>query len=261
MSAWTYDWATIDVLWRRDVLRFLRQPTRILGALGQPLVFWLILGLGLSASFHIPGVDMDYIEFFFPGVMAMIVLFASIFSSVSVIEDRRQGFLQTVLAGPGSRAALVLGKCLGSATVALFQAALFFVLAPLAGFAWSPIDIVMVCLTLVLTALGLTAVGFAVAWMLDSVQGYHAVQMLLLIPLWVVSGAVFPPGGAPVVIVGAMLANPLAYAVSALRHGLYGGQAPESVVLSTEPWLEVAVVGAFAVFALTLATVVCERRR
>ena len=124
MTALGYDLATVRVLWWRDLARFFRQPSRLAGALGQPILFWLIIGTGMASTFRMPGADaaVGYLQFFYPGVVLMVVLFAAIFTTVSVIEDRHAGFLQAVLAGPGSRAALVLGKTLGSASVALTQA-------------------------------------------------------------------------------------------------------------------------------------------
>ena len=107
MMSLRYDLATAQVLWLRDLKRFLRQPSRIIGALGQPVIFWGVIGSGMATTFRVPNSQLDYLEFFFPGVVLMVVLFASIFASVSVIEDRHHGFLQAVLAGPGSRAALV----------------------------------------------------------------------------------------------------------------------------------------------------------
>ena len=136
MTAATYDLATVRVLWRRDLMRFFRQPSRIIGALGQPVLFWIVLGSGLAATFRVPGVDVGYLEFFFPGVIAMVLLFASIFAAVSVIEDRHQGFLQMVMAGPGSRASLVFGKCLGSpGPLASTKSRLFFSAPPSTSYA------------------------------------------------------------------------------------------------------------------------------
>src|SRR4051812_12731775 len=121
MTGLQYDWATVHVLWRRDLLRLFRQPSRLVGALGQPVIFWAVIGSGMAHTFVLPGTNLDYSEYFFPGVVLMVGLFASIFASVSLIEDRHQGFLQAVLAGPSARWALVGGKCLGSASVALVQ--------------------------------------------------------------------------------------------------------------------------------------------
>jgi daunorubicin resistance ABC transporter membrane protein len=259
MSA--YSLGTIDVLWRRDLMRFWRQPTRIAGALGQPLIVWLVLGGGLSATFAIPGQRLDYLAYFFPGVMVMILLFASIFASVSIIEDRHQGFLQAILAGPGSRTALVVGKCLGASSVALMQAAMLVALAPLAGFSYRTIDWPLLAGTLVLSAVGLSALGFAVAWLIDNIQGYHAIQMTLLVPLWVVSGAMFPPAGGHPVFYALMVANPVAYAVAGVRAALHGGVAPVGTVIISSPRLVLAIVALFAAAALALAVFAASRLR
>lgn len=261
MSALAYDLSTVRVLWQRDIMRFLRQPTRIVGALGQPIIFWWIIGAGLSATFVVPGLHINYLEYFFPGVVVMVLLFASIFASVSVIDDRHQGFLQAVLAGPGSRSSLVAGKCLGSATLAGLQAGVFLLLAPLAGFSLGNVHWPMLLCAMLATSLGLTALGFAVAWWLDNLQAYHAVQMTLLVPLWVVSGAMFPTTGLHAGWALALQLNPVSYAVSVVRHALYGGAAPASVALTSSPWMEVGVLGAMALCAWLLAVTLTERRR
>lgn len=260
MTALGYDLATARVLCRRDLARFFRQPSRLAGALGQPVLFWLIIGTGMASTFRMPGADagVGYLQFFYPGVVLMVVLFAAIFTTVSVIEDRHAGFLQAVLAGPGSRAALVLGKTLGSASVALTQAALFLVLAPAAGFPYASVNWPLLAAALGLCGLGLAALGFAVAWTIDNVQGYHAIQMTLLVPLWVISGGMFPASPDRPVFAALMRANPVAYAVSAVRRALAGplaaGALPGSAVR------DLAVVGLFAAGALALAVLAARRR-
>lgn len=262
MTALGFDWATIQVLWRRDMKRFWRQPSRLVGALGQPIIFWGVIGSGMASTFALPGSDVGYLEYFYPGVVLMVALFASIFASVSVIEDRHQGFLQAVLAGPGSRTALVLGKCLGSASVALVQIALFLALAPWAGFALGAVHWPMLITALLGACLGLCALGFAAAWFFDNVQAYHAIQMTLLVPLWVVSGAMFPPTAqAPRAFLWAMQLNPIAYAVSCVRHALYGGHAPVATVMHVTPSVALAIVLGFAVMSIWGASVICQRRR
>jgi daunorubicin resistance ABC transporter membrane protein len=254
--------AAVRVLWLRDLMRFLRQPSRIVGALGQPIIFWFVIGSGMAQTFRMPGAEhVGYLEYFFPGVLLMVVLFASIFATVSVIEDRHAGFLQAVLVAPGSRAALVLGKSAGAATVALLQAGVFLLLAPLAGFhygqiAWLPLAVGLAC-----ASLGLTAFGFALAWWLDNIAAYHAIQMTLLVPLWVLSGAMFPlaaadrhPGFA-----AAMRANPLTYATAVVRRALYGGAVPGAATPSMSVALGVTV--GFAAAACALAAFVCYLRR
>ena len=251
------DLATALVLCRRDLVRFFRQPSRLVGALGQPVIFWFVIGAGMSGTFRMPGAGTGYLAYFYPGVVLMVVLFASIFTTLSVIEDRHRGFLQTVLAGPGSRGALVVGKTLGSAAVALAQAALFLLLAPAAGYRWGAVSWPLLAAALALAAVGLAALGFAVAWLVDNVQGYHAVQMTLLVPLWVVSGAMFPlPEGRPG-FAAVMRWNPISYAVSATRRALAGPGAPG--VLPGSAARDLAVLAAFAAAALALAVLSTRR--
>jgi ABC-2 type transport system permease protein len=258
VTALAYDLATARVLWWRDLVRFFRQPSRLAGALGQPIIFWLVIGSGMAATFRMPGASVGYLQFFYPGVVLMVVLFAAIFTTVSVIEDRHQGFLQAVLAGPGSRGALVAGKALGSASVALTQAALFLALAPAAGFSLLSVNWPLLLAALGLAALGLAALGFAVAWAVDNVQGYHAIQMTLLVPLWVVSGAMFPPSADHPGFAAVMRANPVAYAVSAARRALGGPLAPGTLPGSAAR--DLVVLAAFAAAALGLAVLAARRR-
>jgi len=185
------------------------------------------------------------------------VLFASIFTTASVIEDRHRGFLQSVLAAPGSRGALVVGKTLGSAAVALTQAALFVALAPLAGFPYATVRWPLLLAALALCAIALAALGFAVAWGVDSVQGYHAIQMTLLVPLWVVSGAMFPAPSGAGPLAAVMRANPVAYAVSAARRAFGGAAAPGALPGSAAR--DLAVCALFAAGALALGALATRR--
>lgn len=253
-----YDLATVGVLWRRDLLRFFRQPSRLAGALGQPIIFWLVIGSGMAATFRMPGSPVGYLQFFYPGVVLMVVLFAAIFTTLSVIEDRHAGFLQAVLAGPASRGAVAAGKVLGSASVALTQAALFLVLAPAAGFPLFTVNWPLLVGSLFLAAIGLAGLGFAVAWVVDNVQGYHAIQMTLLVPLWVVSGAMFPASPAHRLFSAVMRVNPLSYAVSAARRALAGADAPGA--LPGSALRDLCVLALFAAASFLLATAAARRR-
>lgn len=213
----------VGSLWRRELVRFFRQPSRVAGAVGSPLLFWLFIGSGLSGSFRLPGAEgLDYLEYFFPGTVTLVVLFAAIFSTISIIEDRREGFLQGVLAAPVPRAAIAAGKVLGGATLAWLQGAAFLLLAPVAGLRLGALRLLEAAGVLALLALALTAIGFAFAWSVDSVQGFHAVMNLVLVPLWLLSGAVFPLTGAPAWLAALMRADPLTYGVAALRWTFYG---------------------------------------
>lgn len=210
-------------LWRREVVRFLRQRSRIAGALGSPVVFWLLIGAGLGKSFRPPGgtAEVDYLEYFFPGTLVMILLFTAIFSTISLIEDRREGFLQSVLVSPAPRWSIALGKILGGTTLAWMQGLLFCALAPVGGIDLSVVKLIEMVFILFIVAFGLTGLGFMVAWPMESTQGFHAVMNLFLIPLWLLSGALFPASGAPAMVRWVMAVNPVTYAVSAVRAVLY----------------------------------------
>jgi ABC-2 type transport system permease protein len=254
-------WLAIQTLWRRETVRFLRQPSRIASALGSPLIFWLVVGTGLTSSFRLPEgpTEMTFLEYFFPGSLVLLVLFASIFANISVIEDRQSGFLQAVLVAPIGRGSLVLGKVLGASTLAWLQGALFLVLAPLAGIALDGRAILLALAIIALQALGLTAAGFAMAWKVDSTQGFHGIMNLLLIPAWMLSGAFFPLGGAPGWLAVMMKLNPLTYGVAALRRVLYpvGAGFGELPAMGTS--MAVLIAGTAA--AIVAAMVVVESDR
>lgn len=256
------DLATVGVLWRRDLARFFRQRSRLAGALVQPIVFWLLIGGGMASTFQLgtaPG--LGYMEYFYPGIVVMMVLFASIFGTITVIEDRHAGFLQSVIVGPGSRTALVLGKSLGVGSVGLLQSLLFLAFAPWAGFAFGDVSWASIALFLLAGAVGLSAFGFALAWLLDSSQAYHAVMSVVLLPAWVLSGAMFPASTDHAVLAGIMRVNPMTYLVSGVRRALYGGSLPTGTSPVGSAAVEVAVALGFAAAAVALATFVCHRRR
>jgi ABC-2 type transport system permease protein len=253
--------AAAVTLWRRDLLRFFRQRSRVVGALAQPLVFWLVIGGGLDKSFAVPGASgLGYREYFYPGVILMVVLFTSIFATMSLIEDRHAGFLQAVLVAPAPRLSIVLGKTLGGTTIALAQAALFLALAPLAGFPYAAVDWPFLVALLLGIALALCALGFFIAWWLDSSQGYHAVMSILLLPMWILSGAMFPAARVPGWMHALMAANPVSYAVEGVRRALYGGHVPAGVAHGAGAAVELAVVWGFAVLSLFAAAAACSRR-
>lgn len=239
-------------LWHRDVVRFVRQRSRVVGALATPVVFWLLIGSGLRHSFRIPDApdSQDYLAYAFPGTLVLIILFTAIFSTISVIEDRKEGFLQGVLVAPVGRSAIVMGKILGSSTLAIGQSVLFLLLAPLVGISFTPASVMALFGVLVVVSLGLSALGFLVAWPMDSTQGFHAIMNLFLMPMWLLSGAFFPASGAAGWIKWLMVVNPLTYGVAAMRHALYLGQAqaPEGM-----PSLPVAMAVTMVFMAVMIA--------
>jgi ABC-2 type transport system permease protein len=261
-AALALQWATVRVLLVRDVVRFFRQPSRIIGALAQPILFWFVIGSGFAGSFQVEGArGLGYQQFIFPGVVTMVVLFSAIFATISVVEDRREGFLQAVLAGPGSRLAVVLGKALGSSAIALLQASLFLLFAPLAGVEAATVDVPLLAAVMVLSALALTGMGISLAWWVRSSAGYHAVMSILMLPMWVLSGALFPLKGAGPLVGWMMRLNPMRFSVEGVRRALYGAEASLAVgTPSAGAGLEVPALLAFAAVFLGLAAFSISRR-
>lgn len=247
-------------LWQRELVRFLRQRSRIVGALGTPLVFWLLLGAGVGRSFSLPTASgtMNYMEYFFPGTVVMILLFTSIFATISIIEDRKEGFLQAVLVAPTPRATIVVGKVAGSTTLALVQGMVFMLLAPFV-MGVAPGSIPLTIAVLALIAFGLTGLGYLIAWNMESTQGFHAIMNLFLIPMWLLSGAVFPAEGAPGWLQWVIRVNPLSYGVAALRWSLYE-TADYKAMGGPHPALALGVLVAFAAGMFVAALAVTHRR-
>jgi ABC-2 type transport system permease protein len=218
-------WIAAGTLCWREIIRFVRQRSRVTGAFAQPLVFWLLLGGGLKASFRPPGVPegTSYVEYFYPGAIALVLLFTAIFSTISVVEDRREGFLQGVLVAPISRFTIVLGQALGGTALALMQGMLFLLFAPAVGISLSALAVLSGVGVMFLMAFSLTSLGLVIAWRMDSTQGFHAIMNLILLPIWLLSGAFFPATGVSPWLGWVMQVNPLTYGMAALRHCLYLG--------------------------------------
>ncbi len=252
---------TIQVLHYREWVRFLRSPGRIIGAVGAPLIFWVLLGSGMNTSFQSQTLSPGggYLEYFYPGMLAMVVLFTSIFSSISLIEDRREGFLQMVLVTGTSRSAIVLGKVMGSATLATVQATLLLVMLPLMGIAPAWQGLLLSVVVIFVMSLTLSALGFLCAWKFNSVQSFHSVMNLLLFPMWLLSGALFPASGASPWVAWVMAINPLTYGVLPLRNALYTGAIYDAVGQSF--WICMLVLIGFSLLFIGGSTFLVVRNR
>ncbi|HXM12815.1 MAG TPA: ABC transporter permease [Terriglobales bacterium] len=244
-------------LWWREIVRFYRQRARVVGVIASPLLFWVVIGSGFGTSFRSGSAagQQHYLNYFYPGVLVMIVLFTAIFTMMSVIEDRNEGFLLSVMVAPVPRAAIVLGKVLGGTTLATAQGLIFLVFAPLVGVHMTIASFGLIVLTVFLVSFALTALGFAIAWPLDSTQAFHAIINLFLIPLWLLSGALFPLSGASGWMRALMYANPLTYGVEALRTLMYP-EAPSNFSLMAS----LLTLLLFALFMFGLAFVLANRR-
>lgn len=253
-------WRPVATLWWREVIRFVRQRSRLIGSLAQPLVFWMLLGGGMNASFRpVSGADgTAYMEYFYPGVIVMVLLFTSIFATISIVEDRRAGFLQGVLVAPVSRGQIVLGQAFGGTTLALVQGTMFLALAPFAGIRLGLGAILGAMFIMFLISFALTSLGLVIAWRMESTQGFHAVMNLVLMPIWFLSGAVFPIEGVPGPLAWVMGLNPLTYGMAALRRAIYSENVAAVLALpSATTALTVTI--CFAVSMFLAATYVARR--
>ena len=245
-------------LWWREIVRFYRQPARVVGVIVSPLLFWVVIGAGFGTSLQSQATGQgNYLNYFFPGALIMIVLFTSIFTMMSVIEDRNKGFLLSVMVAPVHRSGIVLGKVLGGTTLSAIQGLLFLVFAPMIGIHIGLAQFLDVLLIVFLVAFSLTALGFAIAWKMESTQGFHAIINLFLIPLWLLSGALFPITGASGWIRWLMEINPLTYGMNALQLVLFP-ETHSATILSL--WPSVAVLAAFTAAVFLAGFMVANRR-
>jgi ABC-2 type transport system permease protein len=244
-------------LWWREIVRFYRQRARVVGVIVSPILFWVVIGSGFGTSFGSGQASgqQHSLNYLYPGMLVMIVLFTAIFTMMSVIEDRNEGFLLSVLVAPVPRAAIVLGKVMGGATIAAAQGLICLVFAPLVGVHMKLASFGLIVLTVFLISFALTALGFAIAWPMDSTQAFHAIINLFLIPMWLLSGALFPLAGASKWIRGLMYANPLTYGVEALRTLMY----PE-YVSAFSLTASILTLLLFTLFMFGIAFVLANRR-
>jgi ABC-2 type transport system permease protein len=239
-------------LWWRECIRFARDRSRALSTIATALVFWTLIGFGLRGSFAPAGmpIDVGAVEYLFPGTVIFVVLLTAIVSTFSLIEDRRAGFLQGVLVAPVSRVAIVLGKVLGGSTVALFQGALVLPLALIVGIPITVGGVALALAALFCLAFALTSLGFVLAWRMESIHGFHGIVNLILMPMWFLSGALFPIAGAVGWLQTIMRLNPVAYGLVSFRNALYGTSTAEWV----GPGLAWMFTIAFAVVMFAIAT-------
>ena len=258
------DLRAVRIVWKRELIRFFRNKVRIATSLVQPVLFLFVLGTGLSPVIS-TGHHVDFRTFMFPGVMAMAVLFTAIFSAISIVWDREFGFLREMLVAPVSRASLVVGKCLGGATVATFQGVVIVVLAGAVGVPYDPVMILTLIGELLLLAFTLTAFGVMAAARMQQIESFQMVMQFLVLPMFFLSGAVFPLSHLPVWLRVLTLVDPVSYAVDPMRRTVFAHlRLPAGVTHTLEPgitwfgWhlpvlLELGIVLALGVVMLVVA--------
>jgi len=264
----------IYIIWYRDVIRYWRDRLRLVASLAQPLLFLIVFGTGLSSALRgafggVAGSSasaINYVQFIYPGIIGMAVLFTSIFSAISIVWDREFGFMREMLVAPVRRGALVIGKCLGGTTVATIQGGIMLLLAGLVHVPYSPALLGVLVLEMALTALALTALGTLIASRVARIESFQVVIQFLVLPMFFLSGALFPLSNLPQWLTGLTLLDPLSYAVDPMRRAVFSHvTAPPALSRMLDPgiswggWLlptaaELGLVAALAVVALALAS-------
>ncbi|HWS48293.1 MAG TPA: ABC transporter permease [Acidimicrobiia bacterium] len=269
-TVWADEIRTVAMVWRRELIRFTRTRARILTGIVQPLLFLFVLGYGMSSLVGTTA-GFDFKKFMFPGIVAMSVVSTAIFAAMSIVWDREFGFMREMLIAPVSRAALVIGKTAGGATIATMQGSMMLLLAPLIGVHLTPILVVQVVALELLMAVALTAFGVFVASRISKMESFQVVMQLLLLPMLFLSGAMFPLRGLPPWLSALTRINPLTYAIDPIRRVVFAAQQmppaarqrfPTGIELfgHTLPLAgEIAIVGAFAVVFLVTAIQVFGR--
>jgi ABC-2 type transport system permease protein len=215
------DWEGIAMVWERDLVRFTQQRTRLFGGLVRSVVWLFALGLGLRGSF-IPVEGLDYVQFIFPGIIAMSVIFSALQSSISIIWDREFGFLKEVLVAPVPRSTIVLGKALGGTTTSALQGLIILPLAPLAGIRPSAYGLLLSLLFIILASLSMTGLGILIAARMHDFEGFGVIQNFVSMPMFLLSGAMFPISNVSGWLSWIIHLNPLSYGVDAVRGALTG---------------------------------------
>ena len=217
-----HDLGAVSIVWRRELIRFRSDRLRAITSLVQPVLFLFVLGTGLSslAGRGLPS-GVDFRTFIYPGVLAMSVLFTAIFSAASIVWDREFGFLREMLVAPVRRWAIVVGKCLGGATVATFQGVIFLALAGVAHVPYDPVLLLILIGELLLLAFTLTAFGVMMAARVKQIQAFMALTQMFVLPLFFLSGALYPLSGLPAWLTVLTRIDPLTYIVAPMRHAVF----------------------------------------
>jgi ABC-2 type transport system permease protein len=240
------------ILWLRQLRRYSRSPARLVGSLGQPLLFLFALGFGFGPIFARAG-HGDYLAFVGPGIVAMGIMFTAVFGGIDIIWDRQFGFLKETLVAPVPRLAIVLGRTLGGATTAFLQGLIVFTICLAAGLpVHQPLLLPLVLLFMFLIALLFAEVGTIIGSILRDMQGFPLIMNFLVLPLFFFSNALFPTGGLPPPLALATRLNPLSYGVAGIRAGLAGR-------VSFDIFADLAVIGGVALVLLALASVLFSR--
>lgn len=212
----------IYTIWRRENIRFLRYKSRIVTSVITPLLWLIVFGTGFGATVRFGGITGGYQAFLFPGIIGMTVLFSSLFSGVSVITDRQYGFLKEMFVAPISRSSIVFGKALGASTTAMIQGTIILLLAFILNIHLTLLTFIATLIIMIIMSLGLVGIGLFISAFMDSMEGFNLIMNFVVMPMFFLSGALFPITGLPEWLKSAVYINPLTYGVDALRYAVLG---------------------------------------
>lgn len=244
--------SAIYTIWLRNIKRYLRSKSRILGSIVQPLLFFLALGFGVGAA--LGSGEESYLKFIAPGIVAMSVLFTSIFSGIQIIWDKQFGFLKETLIAPVSRTSIMLGQTFGGASTALIQGLFMLIITFfIGGLSFGP-GILIALLFMILIGLAFTSMGIAIASRMEDMQGFQLIMNFVVMPVFFLSGALFPITSLPKVLKVLVYINPLTYGVDGLRYGLLGAS-------SINPLIDLAVLLIFTFAMILLGSYLFNRTK
>ncbi|MBI5827761.1 MAG: ABC transporter permease [Deltaproteobacteria bacterium] len=253
-----FSYKAIYVIIFREFKRFLRQRGRLVATIARPLIWLFIVGSGFTRLIDVK-TGANYIQFILPGIIGMTILFSSIFSTISVVWDREFGFLREMLVAPVSRVTIVFGKLLSGTALSVLQGSVLLLVAPFLGLSFGPVEFVLMVVLMTLVALAVTALGLFIASFLTSLEGFNVIMNFIVLPMFFLSGALYPVGSLPPFLRAFVYINPLCFGIDSFKHVLLPGAGrlvPEFPILA-----DIAYVMVFAAIFTFLSAVVFEKRK
>jgi len=248
----------IYVICLREFKKFFREKSRLLGTLARPVLWLFVVGNGMSALIR-PQVGFSYLQFIFPGMIGMTILFSSIFSSISIVWDREFGFMKEMLVAPISRLSIVIGKAISGTAISVAQAVIILILIPFLGIRLTSLQVAEVVAVSILVAFCITSIGILIAARLTSFDGFNIIMNFLVMPMFFLSGAMYPVSSMPHALRQLTSINPLTYGIDAFKHVLLRNSTPP---LGPEFsfYTDLFIVSAMSVLMLTLAALSFRRK-
>jgi len=246
----------IYTIWLREMKRFIRSKSRIIGNISMPFIWLAIMGVGLNSTFTIPGINISYLNYMAPGIIGMTLLFTSIFSGLSVIWDKQFGFLKEILVSPIPRISIVLGKIAGSSTISIINALIILIISISMGAIYiknlTIYNIVEAIIFMILISISFVSIGLAIASRLDNMEGFQVIMSFLVMPIFFLSGAFFPIENVPNWMKVLAFIDPLMYGVDGLRGSLLG-------ISKFSIWIDFLILFVFSVSIILLSTIMFKK--